>query len=184
MDMAQSFQARCLAAEAAREAADLALGFQRAARTVRQCLALKSRLQWDAERRERETRAEVEDAQAARAERRKAQVRLAVKRAILETFDSYDADNRLGDLEERLDEDALYDLFAGHDDINVHIARMCEEMGVPGLDLEEAAPADSIPAPLGEVAAKPPEGVPPDPSSSPPSHSDEGSGEPPRQSSA
>lgn len=162
MAMAQSFQAQCLAAGEAREAADLALGFQRAARSVRQCLALKSRLQWDAERRARETGAEADDTRVAHAERRKAQVRLAVKRYVLEQHASFDADNLLSDLEERLDEDALYGVFAGQDDINRHIARMCEEMGVtcPAVeeDAAEVALAEAPPA-LGEVAAKPAEAV-------------------------
>ena len=137
MAMAQSFQTRCLAADEARDAADLALGFQRAARSVRQCLALKSRLQWDAERRARETRAEVADTGAAHAERRKAQVRMTVKRYVLEEHDGFDADNLLNDLEQRLDEDALYDTFAGRDDIIPHIALLCDEIGVTGPAIEE-----------------------------------------------
>ena len=155
MAMAQRFQAQCLAAGEAREAADLALGFQRAARSVRQCIALKARLQWDAERREREARAEAEDARAVRAERRKAQVRTAVKRWVLDVHEGFDADNLLNDLEERLEEDALYGLFGGQDDINLHIARLCEEIGVPGPAAEEDAVAAATPVPplLGEVTA-------------------------------
>ena len=61
------------------------------------------------------------------------------KRCVLYEHDGFDADNLLRDLEERLEEDALYGVFAGEDDIDAHIDRLCAELGVPPP--EGAAPS-------------------------------------------
>jgi hypothetical protein len=100
---------------------------------VRQTLALEAKLERDRQKAERD--------RAAYAGRRKAQVEIAVKRCVRYAHSGYDAENLLTEFDERLEEDALHELFAGEDDIDIHIARLCEELGVPppGFDAQSVA---------------------------------------------
>lgn len=149
--LARDLQARALAAADIAEAGELGLAFQRVSRAVRQTLALEAKLDRDRERAQREDRAEAQETRTAYAERRKAQVKIAVKRCVRYAHSGYDAENLLDELDDRLDEDALHDLFAGDDDIDLHIARLCAELGVPepgaGEDSTEAEAASEAPAP-------------------------------------
>jgi hypothetical protein len=139
--LARDLQASALAADDVATKSELGRTFHHVARSVRQTLALEARLERDRQRAGREDRAEAEHHRTAHAERRKAQVKIAVKRCVRYEHAGFDAENLLGELDERLEEDALHDLFAGEDDIDVHIARLCEELGVPppGCDAESAA---------------------------------------------
>jgi len=157
--LARDLQACALAADDVATKSDLGRTFHHVARSVRQALALEARLQRDRQRAGREARAEVERDGAARAERRKAQVRIAVKRCIGYEHSGFDADNLLDDLDERLEEDALHGILAGEDDIEVHIARLCEELGVPPPWCDAATLAAeaeaAAPAPRATIAAEP-----------------------------
>jgi hypothetical protein len=153
--LARDLQASALAADDVATKSDLGRTFHHVARSVRQTLALEARLERDRQKAEREDRAAAERDRAAHAERRKAQVEIAVKRCVRYAHSGYDAENLLTDFDERLEEDALHDLFAGKDDIDVHIARLCEELGVPppGCDpqsvaAEAASAASHPPAPM------------------------------------
>ena len=146
--LARDLQARALAAEDVATASELGLAFQRVSRSVRQTLALDAKLERDRQRAEREDSADTERVQAAHAERRKAQVKIAVKRCVRYEHSGHDAENLLDELDDRLDEDALHDLFAGEDDIDVHIARLCEELGV-------AAPGSEDPGTSSDAASTP-----------------------------
>lgn len=158
--LARDLQARALAAEDVATAGELGLAFQRVARSVRQTLALEAKLERDRQRDEREDRAAAERALAAHAERRRAQVRIAVKRYVRYEHSGYDAENLLHELDDRLDEDALHDLFAGEDDVDDHIARLCLELGVAPPGSEDAgAGSDAASAPAPE---HPPPGEPQD----------------------
>jgi phosphate-selective porin len=137
--LARDLQARALAASDIAEASELGLAFQRVSRSVRQTLALEAKLERDRQRADREDRDEAQLARTAYAERRKAQVQIAVKRCVRYEHSGYDAENLLDELNDRLDEDALHDVFAGDSDIDLHIARMCAELGVPEPGADEAS---------------------------------------------
>jgi multidrug efflux pump subunit AcrA (membrane-fusion protein) len=139
LTLARDLQARALAAADIAEASELGLTFQRVSRSVRQTLALEAKLERDRQRADREDRDEAQLARTAYAEQRKAQVKIAVKRCVRYEHDGFDAENLLDELDDRLDEDALHDLFAGDDDIDLHIARMCAELGVPEPGCDEAS---------------------------------------------
>lgn len=136
--LARDLQACALAAEDVATKSEMSLAFQRVSRAVRQALALEAKLERDRQRDARDAQADASQVRADRAERRKAQIRLAVKRCVLGVYHGFDADNLLNDLEERLEEDGLYDLFAGDDDIDGHIARLCDELCVPHPGYHEA----------------------------------------------
>ena len=117
--LARDLQACALAADDVATKSELGLAFQRVSRAVRQTLALEAKLERDRLRDARDAQADAIQVRENRAERRKSQVRLAVKRCVLDVYQGFDADNLLNDLEERLEEDGLYDLFAGDDDIDL-----------------------------------------------------------------
>lgn len=146
--LARDLQTCALAADDLAAKSDLGRTFQHVARSVRQALALEARFERDRLRAERDARIDAEQARAERAERRKAQVRMAVKRCVLYEHSGFEADNLLGDLEERLEEDGLYDVFAGEDDINAHIERLCAELDVPPPGGDE----DAVAAEAAEAA--------------------------------
>ena len=150
--LARDLQACALAADDVAMKSELGLAFQRVSRAVRQTLALEAKLERDRLRDARDAQADAIQVRENRGERRKAQVRLAVKRCVLDVYQGFDADNLLNDLEERLEEDGLYDLFSGEEDIDLHIARLCEELRVPHPGYHEA----TVKAEAANVAAAAP----------------------------
>jgi phosphoglycolate phosphatase-like HAD superfamily hydrolase len=160
--LARDLQARALAADDTAEASELGLAFHRVARSVRQTLALQSRLERDRQRAEREDRADVQRAETARAERRRAQVKFAVERCVFSEADGSEAERLLDELDDRLEEDTLSDAFAGDDPIEAHIARICADLGVePPRPLAVAGAADAPsdphpPFPLTLATGEPP----------------------------
>jgi len=130
MALACDLQERCVAVADAREAADLAMGFQRAARSVRQTIALKAKLERERERRAAEARARAAEEAVARVQRRKAQVRLAVERAVWDEAENERfAEILLAGLDDRLDAAAFADDFCD-EAAQDQIARFCDELGV------------------------------------------------------
>jgi hypothetical protein len=144
LDLARSSQARALAAEDAAEAAHHGLTFQRAARSVRQTLALEAKFERDRKTAERADHDVAERAKASRAERRKAQVKLAVERCVWSEADGDEAEKLLDGLDDILESDTLAGTFAGDDAIEVHVARVCAELGV---DTPETLAARRVEAP-------------------------------------
>jgi hypothetical protein len=146
LGMARRLAARAEVAETDAAAEGLALAFHRISRSVRLTLALEVRL--DRERRQgaRETRKDVARA----AETRKEQVRHALGRAIETEADEAE---RLWDaLEERLDEEALYDAFTAAP-LETCIARLRADLGLPAND--PGCSTDPI-TPRPQAAAHPP----------------------------
>ena len=155
--LAQKLQASAMIAEDVSETAELSLAFQRVSRSVRQTLALEAKFDRDRQTAEREDREVAKRAETLRAARRKAQVRLAVERCVWSEADGDEAENLLSDLDDRLELDTLSDAFAGDDPIEVHIARLCAELGLSPL---EPSPPNRAcgPAPSGARAPPPPKG--------------------------
>jgi hypothetical protein len=157
--LARDLQARALAAQDVAEASELGLAFHRVSRSVRQTLALEAKLERDAQRADREDLADAVRARTARADRRRAQVRIAVERCVWSEADGPEAERLLHELDDRLEEAALSDDFTGEDPVDVHIARICAELGVepPAPTTFEAAREASRGVPAGRDAqADPP----------------------------
>jgi phosphoglycolate phosphatase-like HAD superfamily hydrolase len=128
--LARDLQACALAAVEPAAKAELSLAFQRTSRSVRQSLALEARFDRDRLAAAREDRDIAKRAEAFRAARRRAQVKLGVERCIWDEAEDAEAEALLADLDDYLERDALADLFAGDDPIEAHIARLCAELGV------------------------------------------------------
>ena len=136
---------RALSADDPEVEARATTAFHRAARSVRQCLALEAKLVRDAGRAEREDRNLASREADARRSRRRIHVRTAVSRLIWTEAESEQEAERL-DCElddllelERFCEDVTLE------DVDAHIARLCDELGV--------TPAAPIVAPASPVAA-------------------------------
>ncbi|HEY3696959.1 hypothetical protein [Phenylobacterium sp.] len=129
LTFARRLAARAEAAEGEEAAQALALAFHRVSRSVRLTLALESRLA--AERRQgmREDRVLTERA----VERRKDQVRAVVARAFCDERESDEAERLLDELEERLDEDALFEQFLAGP-VEACISRIRAGLGLPPAD--------------------------------------------------
>ena len=156
MAMSRDFHGRCLAVGDAREAADLALGFQRTSRSVRQTIALKAKLLRDQVRFSREDQAHAVRETESRMLVRKAQVRLSVERAVWNEADGPEAERLLGELDDLLEAETFNDDFV-QGLVHTHIARICEELGVEPLGPKTAESDAGAPAPTGPVIAQEPE---------------------------
>lgn len=128
--LARDLQACALAADEISDKADLSLAFHRTSRSVRQTLALEARLERDRRTAEREDHQARQHAESVCAGRRKAQVKLAVERLIWSEFEESEAEILLGDLDDHLERDTLSGAFAGDEPVEIHIARLCQELGV------------------------------------------------------
>jgi hypothetical protein len=127
LGLARRLAARAEAAETDAAAEGLALAFHRVSRSVRLTLALEVRLERERLQGARETCKDTARA----AETRKEQVRYALGRAIPAESESehlWDA------LEERLDEEALYDAFL-EGPVETCIARLRADLGLPANDI-------------------------------------------------
>jgi hypothetical protein len=129
--LAEDVQAAAIATPEADEKAKLAVAFQRMARSVRQAIALEARLVRDQARDTREAAREADADGARAAETRKRQVRADVERQIYCEIDAREAADWLADLDERLEEEALYDGFLD-EPVETHIARLAENLGLTG----------------------------------------------------
>lgn len=148
MAMSRDLQGRCLAVGDAGEAAQLALAFQRASRSVRQTIALKARLLRDRTRHDREDQAHAVRETEARILIRKAQVRLSVERAVWNEADGPEAERLLDEFDDLLEAETFNDGFV-QGPVDIHIARLCQELGVtPPESARESF--SSAPPPCGE----------------------------------
>jgi hypothetical protein len=129
LSLARGLQARAEAARTGEDAERLALAFHRVSRSVRLTLALEARLVREQGQAWREERARA----VRLVETRKAQVRAAVTRLVLRETEGEDAEALLDGLEERLDEDALYDEFTD-DPVEACIARIRAGLGLAAVD--------------------------------------------------
>ncbi len=151
LTLAERAHARALAAETAEEEAGHALTFQRASRSARQSVALEARLERDERRRVQDQAAQAEQQARARVDRRRAQLKAGVARLI---WNEYEADDNealdlVDRLEERVDEESLYEAFHA-EPVEAHIARLSAELGVgtePQEDTTEETASDAQPGP-------------------------------------
>jgi len=163
MAISRELKTQALEAEEPQVRAQAVLAFPKVARAVRQSLALEARVQRDLVRHQREMTAAATRQAKERLTRRKAQVRFAVERAIeaacpdLEQLDD-EAEARLEDLRERLDDDLLEPDFADMP-FPEAVARLHRALG---LD-----PPDDL-GPEADTSADPDGGPDPDEAHDPP----------------
>jgi hypothetical protein len=128
--LAMKHAERALSADDPDIEAKATAAFHRAARSVRQCLALEAKLVRDAARAEREDRADAVRKAETRRGRRKTHVRLAVERLIwTEAENNTEAERFEADLDDLLDLDEFAEGFAD-EPIEAHIARISRELGL------------------------------------------------------
>jgi len=125
MGVAQALAMQVSAAETPGEAAEAAHAFERVSRAVRMCVALEQRLVHDRRRAERDDRA----AAGQDLDRRKAQVKAAVGRAIENEVKGPRGFELKMKLAERLEEEALFDAFA-EGPVERHIERIRQALGL------------------------------------------------------
>jgi hypothetical protein len=145
--LAAKHAARALEADDPEIEARATIAYHRAARSVRQCLALEAKLVRDAARAERE---EVDHAQrqaSARRDRHRFHARTVVAHLI---WTESESDLEAERLESELDDLLDLDRFAeGLDDETAEalIARLCQELGLTAPPPAELPPADRTPPP-------------------------------------
>lgn len=124
LELAEDVHASALAAEDPDSKARLVIGFQKLGRAMRQSIALEARFV-------RERAADATQAARAAVQRRQDKVRAVVERRIFTELDPADAPAFLADLNERLDEEALYDGF-DEEDLDEQIERLSAALGLTG----------------------------------------------------
>ena len=148
LGLARHVQARALAAEEPAVVADLARAYQRIARSLRHTLALKAKLAQDRARGAREDRAEAEREHTVRVEARKAQVRVALERALWNEYESADvAEEMACRMDDLLAEDAMGEGFLA-EPAQAYIARLRRDLGVDQDDPDDPEAANR-PKPRG-----------------------------------
>jgi len=147
LDLARSLKARAEAATTPAEAEGLALAFHRVARSVRQTLALETKLA-----RERAGIASEERGDLRRAvTTRQAQVRAPVARDIWSEREQDEAEALMEVLEDHLDEAALYPSFL-EDPVEAQVAWLRAQLGLPADDA--GPPSFAAPPPAEAPAAE------------------------------
>lgn len=139
LSLAEDVHAVALAADDPDRKARLADGFHKLGRAMRQALALEARFARDQAADRRLAEAGAADARRAAVTRRQEQVRAKVERQIWCEVEPRDAPAWLADLNERLEEEALYD---GFDDeaVQAHIDRLSAELGLTGETVRDYTP--------------------------------------------
>jgi hypothetical protein len=148
-----------MAAETADERARIGAAFHRISRGVRQTAALRIRIAREAQRAEREDQAEAVRLDQRRAETRKAQVKATIERLIWTEAEGDDSAEALLDhFETLLGEEDLYGRLADGE-VESHIVRLREELGLsPPTDPAAASAPVShwSPAFIAKPEAAPP----------------------------
>ena len=124
--LALSLKAKAEAASTLEEAQALALAFHRVSRSVRLSVALELRLERDV----RDHAAEDRRLNLRAADTRKAQVRKAIAREAYAEYEPDDAEALLDELEDRLEEEALYETFP-QGAIEACLSRIRKDLGLP-----------------------------------------------------
>jgi hypothetical protein len=128
--LARDLQSRALAATDDAVACELSLAFHRVARSLRQTLALRGKLERDAQRGAAADRAEAAQTERALVQIRRTRVKDAVERVIWNEAEDDDVEHLLGDLYTQLDEEALLGGFAGQP-LETFIATIHRNLGLP-----------------------------------------------------
>ena len=130
MTLARDLHACALSAESAAEKAQMAAAFHKAARSVRQSLALHARMARDDRREAAEAAHAEREARKARVQARKAQVSGIVERLIWDEAEDAEAETALeAELEDHLDALAETEAFL-ESPLGLLIARLCEALGI------------------------------------------------------
>lgn len=129
LSLARVAHARALAAETPEATSELALAFHRISRSVRQTLALEAKLERDRARQDREVRAEAMREHEVRVARRKAQVRIAVERAVWTEAEGAEAELLVDELDDLLEAEVLSDDFMAGP-VEVRIERIRADLGL------------------------------------------------------
>jgi hypothetical protein len=163
LSLATALHDRAVQAEAAEQAASLAMAWNRTTRSLRQTIALADRLDRDRRHAEREARAEADRDHDRRLDRRKAQVKAAVERLIRTEAEEDEAEQLIDDLDDLLKAEALADDFAA-DPLDAHIARIATDLGLPdpppqGEGDHEQVAGGAAPSPA-HPAVQPPQSLP------------------------
>ncbi len=140
--MARAFAERALAADDDEAANALARSYQRMARSYRQTLALKARLERDRRRLGQEDQADATRTRETSVGLRKAQVKSAVERAVWDEYEADEAEAILDRLDDHLAEACLYEDFCD-DPVETHIAQVTADLGLrpaPAPVLAQAQP--------------------------------------------
>jgi hypothetical protein len=154
LSLAEDVHAATVAAPEPDQKARLAEAFHRIGRAMRQSIALEARLVRDRARDQRAAQADAAEAGAAAVRRRRDQVRADLERQIWCEVEPHDAPAWLGDLDERLEAEALYDGFTD-EDVEAHIARLSAELGLTGEAKRDYTPRicrPDFPQPRGRYA--------------------------------
>jgi hypothetical protein len=132
LSLARAVHERALAAETSAEMTELALAFHRTSRSVRQTLALESKLERDGARRDREALVEAARAHETGVTRRKHQVRMAVERSIWTEAEGLEAERLVDELDDLLEEESLADDFTA-EPVEAHVARIRGDLGLSAV---------------------------------------------------
>ena len=157
LDFAAKLHGQGMAAEDPAATADLARAFHAVARTVRQTLALETRLIRERGRIELDDQAEARREVGRTADRCRNQVHTALEREIWNEHEEEEASDLVDDLQTRLILEDLAGAFADGD-VEAHVVRLRGELG---LSSAEGAAERAVEAVAGEDA--PPTGAAPNP---------------------
>ncbi|HEY3696170.1 hypothetical protein [Phenylobacterium sp.] len=150
LTLARELAAKAGAAQTDEAAQALALAFHRISRSVRLSLALESRLAGERRQAIREERVLTER----KVEKRKDQVRATLARQVYAETETDEAERLLDELEERLEEEALFDAFADGP-VEACIARIRAGLGLPADPANDPGPAHAAGAPRPACARTP-----------------------------
>ena len=154
LSLAEEVHAAALAAQDPDQKARLANGFHKLGRAMRQSIALEARFVRDRAADQRTAQADAAEAARAAVRRRQDQVRAVVERQIYCEVEPHDAPAWLADLDERLEEEALYDGF-DEERVEAHIARLSANLGLTGEIRRDYTPRSlrpRFPAPPRDAA--------------------------------
>lgn len=166
LSLAEDVHAAALAAEDPDQKARLASGFHKLGRALRQSVALEAKFVRDRAADQRAAEACAAETARAAVRRRQDQVRAALERRLYEAVDAEDAPDWLADLDERLDEAALYDGFAD-ESVEDQVARLSAALGFAGASDVAPAVGETI-DPDDEDDGETPDVTPPEPPERPP----------------
>jgi hypothetical protein len=137
---AEHLQGRLLAATTDEEAQGRTLAFTRAARSVRQTIALRAQLLGAGEQARRQADAAAREAAKARVERQKAQVGAVLTRLVWDEREGAEAEALEATAEELLSEEAALDGFA-EETLEALVARLAARLGLAvAVDTDPADP--------------------------------------------
>jgi hypothetical protein len=151
--LAMKHAERALSADDPEIEARATAAFHRAARSVRQCLALEAKLTRDAARAEREDRNDAAREATGRRDRRRLHVRLAVERLIwTEAENETEAWRFTSDLDDLLELEEFSEGFAD-ETLDAQVTRLARQLGL----LSDNETAEVVTGPAADLGDPPPE---------------------------